>query len=172
MRKPGSDYDGGGVKSEIVLRDGGSGYPDITARDGVYTGYLTDYSPESGFYALSVRATDNEGRAQVRIHLIRGHATSGLPFMPPAHSGVQAVRRGGDERRGWRGVLRERAARVLHGADAAVRAARGRRLLRPARRRVLRRRGRQAADEGRLPAIKVIMQMVQGGPPGKISRSG
>ena len=70
MRKPGSDYDGGGVKSEIVLRDGGSGYPDITARDGVYTGYLTDYSPESGFYALSVRATDNEGRAQVRIHAL------------------------------------------------------------------------------------------------------
>ena len=66
VRKPGSDYDGGGVKSEIVLRDGGSGYPDITARDGVYTGYLTDYSPKNGFYALSVRASDNEGRAQVR----------------------------------------------------------------------------------------------------------
>ena len=48
-----------------MLRDNGSGYPDITARDGVYTGYLTDYSPESGFYALSVKATDNEGRAQV-----------------------------------------------------------------------------------------------------------
>ena len=39
VRKPGSDYDGS-VKSEIVLRDNGSGYPDITARDGVYTGMV------------------------------------------------------------------------------------------------------------------------------------
>ena len=68
VRKPGSDYDGS-VKSEIVLRDNGSGYPDITARDGVYTGYFTDYTPENGFYALSVRATDNEGRAQVRLRI-------------------------------------------------------------------------------------------------------
>ena len=39
VRKPGSDYDGS-VKSEIVLRDNGSGYPDVTARDGVYTGMV------------------------------------------------------------------------------------------------------------------------------------
>ena len=63
MRKPGSDYDGDSVKSEIALRDNGSGYPDITARDGVYTDYLTDHSPENCFFALSVRASDNEGCA-------------------------------------------------------------------------------------------------------------
>ena len=101
MRKPGSDYDGGSVKSEIVLRDGGSGYPDITARDGVYTGYLTDYSPESGFYALSVRATDNEGRAQVRIRLIRVHATSDQHLCPlkvskPYGAGAMSVGGGGE----------------------------------------------------------------------------
>eukprot|EP00094_Tigriopus_californicus_P008295 TCALIF_07991-PA protein Name:"Similar to Clca2 Calcium-activated chloride channel regulator 2 (Mus musculus)" AED:0.28 eAED:0.30 QI:0/0.16/0/0.42/1/1/7/0/1091 len=56
-----------GAKGAIFLnlRDDGLGYPDITAKDGIYSGYLTDFSAESGTYELSVSVTDNAGQARV-----------------------------------------------------------------------------------------------------------
>lgn len=50
---------------EIRLKDSGSGYPDITKGDGVYSGYLTDYSAEGGFYSYHVRVTSNDGKATI-----------------------------------------------------------------------------------------------------------
>ena len=50
---------------ELLLTDNGKGYPDITANDGVYSAYLTDYAAESGFYSMKVIADNNEGAARV-----------------------------------------------------------------------------------------------------------
>ncbi|GAB6030615.1 chloride channel [Chamberlinius hualienensis] len=43
----------------ITLRDDGSGNPDITAMDGVYTAYFTQFT-ESTVYTVTVIATDND----------------------------------------------------------------------------------------------------------------
>ncbi len=63
LTKPGGGYEE--RQLEITLKDGGSGYPDITAKDGVYSAYVTDYAAEPGFYGLAVRVTDNDGSAVV-----------------------------------------------------------------------------------------------------------
>ena len=47
----------------ITLRDSGTGYPDLTAADGIYSAYFTQFSSEPGFYSVLVTATDNQGRA-------------------------------------------------------------------------------------------------------------
>ena len=54
----------GGDSVEIELRDLGTGYPDVTAGDGVYSSYFTDLSPRSGAYQVTVRATHNDGKAR------------------------------------------------------------------------------------------------------------
>jgi hypothetical protein len=51
--------------AKIHLVDTGTGYPDITAGDGIYSAYLTAFSPEPGFYSLVVRATDGGGNARI-----------------------------------------------------------------------------------------------------------
>ncbi|TRY77432.1 hypothetical protein TCAL_07427 [Tigriopus californicus] len=48
----------------LQLRDMGTGYPDITQGDGIYSAYFTDFSPQSGYYQLSVSASDNSGNAR------------------------------------------------------------------------------------------------------------
>jgi hypothetical protein len=50
---------------EMVLRDDGSGYPDITRGDGIYSAYLTQLTPEAGFYSMTVRASDDGGKASI-----------------------------------------------------------------------------------------------------------
>lgn len=55
----------------VELLDSGSGAPDLTARDGIYSRYFTNYvfpTMRFGFYSVVVTATDNNGRAQV-VHL-------------------------------------------------------------------------------------------------------
>ena len=42
-----------------------SGYPDITANDGLYSAYLPRYAVRPGFYSLRLTTTDNNGKAQV-----------------------------------------------------------------------------------------------------------
>ena len=49
---------------EVELRDLGTGYPDVTKGDGVYSGYFTDLSRQSGSYQVTVRATHNDGNAR------------------------------------------------------------------------------------------------------------
>ncbi len=51
------------VAFEVVLTDNGSGYPDITAGDGIYSGYFTGFSTEAGLYSLQIKATHNNGIA-------------------------------------------------------------------------------------------------------------
>ena len=43
---------------EVELADEGTGYPDITAGDGIYSAYFTDLGPEPGYYMVTVRASD------------------------------------------------------------------------------------------------------------------
>ena len=49
---------------EVELRDLGTGYPDVTRGDGVYSGYFTDLSRQSGSYQVTVRADHNGGHAR------------------------------------------------------------------------------------------------------------
>ena len=44
----------------IALRDTGSGYPDITRGDGVYSAYFTQFSSEPGFYSVVVTASNKQ----------------------------------------------------------------------------------------------------------------
>ena len=48
----------GGLSVEVELRDEGTGYPDITAGDGIYSAYFTDLGPEPGYYMVTVEAGD------------------------------------------------------------------------------------------------------------------
>ena len=61
---------GGGGNSyplEIILEDGGTGYPDVTTSDGIYSAYVTGLAARPvGFYQLAFQADDAKGRARVR----------------------------------------------------------------------------------------------------------
>lgn len=54
----------GGLATEVELEDGGTGYPDITAGDGIYSAYFTALGPEPGYYTVRVVAGDG-GTARV-----------------------------------------------------------------------------------------------------------
>lgn len=49
----------------IALRDNGSGYPDITTGDGIYSAYFTQFTSEPGFYSVVVTARNKEGQASL-----------------------------------------------------------------------------------------------------------
>ena len=49
----------------VVLRDTGSGYPDITAGDGIYSAYFTQFSSEPGFYSVHISASNKQGQASL-----------------------------------------------------------------------------------------------------------
>ena len=49
----------------IALRDNGSGYPDITNGDGIYSAYFTQFTSEPGFYSVVVTARNKEGQASL-----------------------------------------------------------------------------------------------------------
>lgn len=49
----------------VVLRDAGTGYPDITAGDGIYSAYFTQFTSEPGFYTVTVTATNKNGTARL-----------------------------------------------------------------------------------------------------------
>lgn len=56
-----------GHPSNVVhlnLRDDGSAYPDITANDGIYSAYFTEFASVPGFYSIEATATHNEGQAR------------------------------------------------------------------------------------------------------------
>lgn len=60
IRRPGMGHE----NVQVQLRDLGTGYPDITKGDGIYSAYFTDFVPETGFYQVMVSANHNHGRAQ------------------------------------------------------------------------------------------------------------
>ena len=51
--------------SRIVLRDDGTGYPDITRYDGIYSAYFTDISAVPGYYSVTIEANSNNGQSKV-----------------------------------------------------------------------------------------------------------
>ena len=55
----------GAAPVTLQLRDTGSGYPDITAGDGVYSAYFTQFSSEPGFYSVAVVASNQQGQASL-----------------------------------------------------------------------------------------------------------
>ena len=52
---------GPGGSLDVVLHDSGLGYPDITAGDGIYSGFLPVFSPMAGPLSVSIRATEGGG---------------------------------------------------------------------------------------------------------------
>lgn len=58
IQRPGSS-----APVELVLRDDGYGYPDITRGDGIYSAYFVDFTPQMGFYSVVARASNNAGQA-------------------------------------------------------------------------------------------------------------
>jgi len=52
LRRPGSSS-----ILEIELRDPGTGYPDISSGDGIYSAYFTDFTTEPGYYSVSIRVS-------------------------------------------------------------------------------------------------------------------
>ena len=56
---------------DIELRDSGTGYPDLTLGDGIYSGYFTTgVTPRPGHYAVVLSADSNEGRATLARPLV------------------------------------------------------------------------------------------------------
>ena len=52
---------GPGGSLDVVLHDSGLGYPDVTAGDGIYSGFLPVFSPVAGPLSVSIRATEGSG---------------------------------------------------------------------------------------------------------------
>eukprot|EP00090_Calanus_glacialis_P035817 TRINITY_DN6109_c0_g1_i2.p1 TRINITY_DN6109_c0_g1~~TRINITY_DN6109_c0_g1_i2.p1 ORF type:complete len:1093 (+),score=204.46 TRINITY_DN6109_c0_g1_i2:1-3279(+) len=55
----------GGDTIEVILTDTGTGYPDITAGDGIYSAYFTSFSAQRGLYGVTVTASDGSGSARI-----------------------------------------------------------------------------------------------------------
>jgi len=55
----------GGDTIEVILTDTGTGYPDITAGDGIYSAYFTSFSAQQGLYGVTVTASDGSGSARI-----------------------------------------------------------------------------------------------------------
>lgn len=56
---------GDGQRRRVELRDLGTGYPDVTRGDGIYSAYFTDFSPDSsGHYTVEVAASHHGGAAR------------------------------------------------------------------------------------------------------------
>ena len=53
----------GGYTDHLELLDSGTGYPDITGSDGVYTAYLTRVGSTRGHYNVRIHVSDNDGAA-------------------------------------------------------------------------------------------------------------
>ena len=56
---------GGAAPVTVTLRDTGSGYPDITRGDGIYSAYFTQFISEPGFYSVVISATNKNGEARL-----------------------------------------------------------------------------------------------------------
>ena len=48
----------------LTLRDNGSGDPDVTSGDGIYSAYFSDFAAVPGYYSIQVTADDNKGQAR------------------------------------------------------------------------------------------------------------
>jgi hypothetical protein len=66
--RPGGQKSSGVVS--LTLRDNGSGDPDVTSGDGIYSAYFSEYTSVPGFYSVQVTADDNKGQARLKSHKI------------------------------------------------------------------------------------------------------
>ena len=67
---------------QVLLRDSGTGYPDLTSGDGIYSAYFTQLSQLAGLYAVRVTARNHQGRAVVGS-LAGGHSCGPEPLPSP-----------------------------------------------------------------------------------------
>ena len=54
----------------VSLTDSGSGYPDITRGDGIYSGYFTQFTGEPGLYSVTIQAVNNSTASVVNTKKI------------------------------------------------------------------------------------------------------
>ena len=50
-----------GLTTEVTMRDSGTGHPDITRGDGLYTAHVPVFSSEAGYHGLRLSVTSDEG---------------------------------------------------------------------------------------------------------------
>ena len=55
-----------GLTTEVTMRDSGTGYPDITRGDGLYTAHVPVFSSEAGYHGLRLSVT-SEGGSRVGV---------------------------------------------------------------------------------------------------------
>ena len=63
----------------LRMEDTGSGFPDITRGDGIYSAYFTQFSPKAGIYSVTVTARNNSTATVIN--------TKKLPAMPSSCCG-------------------------------------------------------------------------------------
>ena len=70
--------------TRLRLRDTGSGYPDITAGDGIYSAYFSEFSDQPGLYSVTVEAVNNSTAAVLNTRREEGgsHGGSTFPTIP------------------------------------------------------------------------------------------
>lgn len=69
MRLPGGHHHQYGQQLiRVPLLDTGSGDPDITWGDGIYSAYFTQLGPVPGVFGVSLQINDNNGQAVVPVH--------------------------------------------------------------------------------------------------------
>ena len=71
----------------IELVDTGSGYPDITSGDGIYSGYFTQFSDQPGYYSVRVEAMNNATAGVINTRKLENVTVSAccgssLPIQP------------------------------------------------------------------------------------------
>lgn len=81
IQKPGSSSD-----TRIKLVDTGSGYPDITQGDGIYSGYFTQFSGEPGLYSVTIEAINNSTASIINTKKLENstisYSGSSFPLKP------------------------------------------------------------------------------------------
>jgi len=69
----------------LHLEDSGTGYPDITRGDGVYSGYFTQFAAGPGLYSVTIKATNNSSASIINTKKVAVSSSccgSSLPMEP------------------------------------------------------------------------------------------
>ena len=83
VRLPGQTANDNVEPVRVELVDNGSGYPDITQGDGVYSAYFADFSDKPGFYSVTIEAINNSSASVINTRkLENATVTSGGSSLP------------------------------------------------------------------------------------------
>ena len=76
----------GSAPITLRMEDSGSGFPDITRGDGIYSAYFTQFSPQAGIYSVTVTASNNSTATVINTKKLASVPASccgsSLPMLP------------------------------------------------------------------------------------------